>query len=151
YEQDTDLRRLYLTSRYQSFQNARPELNPLFNFIFAAQFQGGAGRFRRGVDPSVLEEALDTLKRYPIDRIRHAFDNTHRTDLVMMSGFRRGARGHRRDGTVFPIDERSIEHWNHDPWELKEGGDGRTLADGTAYLLPYYMGLYHKFIIETPN
>ncbi|MGD9855873.1 MAG: hypothetical protein AB7U20_13085, partial [Planctomycetaceae bacterium] len=63
YEQDSELRRLYLTSLYQYFQNERPELNPLFNFIFAAQFQGGAGRFRRGVDPSVLEEALDTLKR----------------------------------------------------------------------------------------
>jgi len=150
YEDDPQLRRLYLISLYRYFQNERPELNPLFNFIFAAQFQG-FGRFRRGVDQAVLEEAVDTLKRYPLDRIRYAFDHTHRTDVVRMEGSgwrRRSEKGHRTDGTVIPIDERSVEHWNHDPWELREGGDGRTLTDGAAFLLPYYMGLYHGFIIE---
>ena len=29
------------------------------------------------------------------------------------------------------------------------GGDGRSLANGTVFLLPYYMGLYHGFILET--
>jgi hypothetical protein len=42
--------------------------------------------------------------------------------------------------------ERFVEYWNHDPWQLNTGGDGRRLADGAAYLLPYYMGLYHGFI-----
>ena len=28
-------------------------------------------------------------------------------------------------------------------------GDGRQLASGTVFLLPYYMGLYHGFIRET--
>lgn len=149
YEDDPELRQLYLISMYRYFQNERPELNPLFNFIFAAQFEG-FGRYRRGVDQAVLEEAIDTLKRYPLDRIRYAFDHNHRTDIVRMegSGWRRSDKGHRRDGTVIPIDERSVEHWNHDPWELSEGGDGRTLTDGAAFLLPYYMGLYHGFIIE---
>jgi hypothetical protein len=38
----------------------------------------------------------------------------------------------------------------HLPWGefysiplLVEGGDGLTLADGAAFLLPYYMGLDH--------
>ena len=62
-----------------------------------------------------------------------------------------GKRGHRYNGKVLPIDERVVNHWNHDPWELDQGGDGRELADGASFLLPYYMGLYHKFIVEKPQ
>lgn len=45
-------------------------------------------------------------------------------------------------------DERLVDHWNHDPWRLDQGGDGRYLADGAAFLLPYYMGRYHKYVVE---
>jgi hypothetical protein len=47
-----------------------------------------------------------------------------------------------------PIDERFVEHWNHDPWRLDQPGNGQSLADGASFLLPYYMGLYHGFIVE---
>jgi hypothetical protein len=57
-------------------------------------------------------------------------------------------RGCRRSGKVLPIDERHVDHWNHDPWRLDQGGDGRQLADGASFLLPYYLGLYHGFIVE---
>ena len=50
--------------------------------------------------------------------------------------------------TPLPADERYIEHWNHDPWALEQGGKGRTLGDGGVFLLPYYMGVYYKFIGE---
>jgi hypothetical protein len=29
---------------------------------------------------------------------------------------------------------------------LDQGGNGMQLADGASFLLPYYMGLYHKFL-----
>ncbi len=150
YEDDPELRRLYLTSMYRYWLNERPELNPLFNFVFAAQFAKWGGSWPT-VPPAALEEAVGTLKRYPLDRVRHAFDHTHRSDIVRMKNTLlpwRDARGHRRNGNVTPIDERNIEHWNHDPWRLSEGGDGRTLTDGAAFLLPYYMGVYHGFIVE---
>ena len=57
-------------------------------------------------------------------------------------------RGTRRDGKVLPIDERFVEHWNHDPWQLDYNGEGKRMADGTSFLLPYYMGLYYGFIVE---
>ncbi|MBX3436465.1 MAG: hypothetical protein KF861_03170 [Planctomycetaceae bacterium] len=147
YEDDPELRQLYLSSFADYWRNEQPELNPLFNFIFAAKFDG-SGRFRRGASQETITESIDTLKRYPIDRVRWGFDNTHRTDIVRTGAFGRNERGHRRNGFVIPIDERSVEHWNHDPWTLREGGDGRTLADGASFLLPYYMGRYHGFIIE---
>ena len=50
--------------------------------------------------------------------------------------------------TVVPIDERYVNHWNHDPWRLDQAGDGRTLGDGAAYLLPYYLGLWKGYVKE---
>jgi hypothetical protein len=55
-------------------------------------------------------------------------------------------KGYRNNGKVLPIDERFVEHWNHDPWQLDQGGEGRRLADGSSFLLPYYMGLFHGFV-----
>jgi len=37
-------------------------------------------------------------------------------------------------------------HWNHDPYRLDSGGEGRRLADGTSYLLPYHLARYHRII-----
>ncbi|MEV4899464.1 hypothetical protein AB0K48_60125, partial [Nonomuraea sp. NPDC055795] len=51
-----------------------------------------------------------------------------------------------RAGTVLPIDERVISHWNHDPYKLDQGGDGYGEHDGTSYLLPFWMGRYHRLI-----
>jgi hypothetical protein len=53
------------------------------------------------------------------------------------------------NGKVLPVENRHFNHWNTNPWALDYGGDGRQLASGTVFLLPYYMGLYHKFIQET--
>jgi hypothetical protein len=61
----------------------------------------------------------------------------------------RGRNGHRLNGKVIPIDERSVGHWNHNPWELdEEGHNGQTLTDGAAFLLPYYLGLYRGYILD---
>ena len=54
--------------------------------------------------------------------------------------------GYRGNGRVLPVENRHFNHWNTDPWHLDYGGDGRELASGTVFLLPYYMGLYHGFI-----
>ena len=64
------------------------------------------------------------------------------------SSTRSRRRAARRDGTCLPIDERFVEYWNHDPWNVDSAGDGRTLADGASFLLPYYLGLYYGFIQE---
>jgi hypothetical protein len=99
-----------------------------------------------------MDDALDTLRRYSFDRVNWKLTNSHRQDIVPLPEYvREGGgqkTGYRRNGKVLPIDERFVEHWNHDPWQLDQGGDGRTLADGNSFLLPYYMGLYYKFFIE---
>jgi hypothetical protein len=134
----------------------QPERNPLFNYIFVASFKG-IGFGRRGepaIPSSCLSDALDQLKRFPLDRFNWAHTNSHRGDIVPIAfgrfGRRAGPRGHLRSGQTLPVDERYFEHWNHDPWSLDTRGNGTALADGAVFLLPYYLGLYHGFIIEEP-
>jgi hypothetical protein len=159
YETDPILRETYALALYRHWQWEQQELNPLFDFIYAAACTGQAL-----VDPfgkvdlspknnAWLEESVDTLMRFPLDRINWRLINSHRLDIIRLGdyidlGRDVRAAGYRVNGKVLPIDERWVGLWNHDPWALDEGGDGRILADGQAYLLPYYMGLYHKYIQE---
>jgi hypothetical protein len=157
YEQDPAVRRSVLQSLYVYWTFLeQPEQNPFFNYIFAASFTGTRSRrFTQGVPQSCLTEALDQLERFPLDRFNWSHTNGHRIDIVPIAtgrfGRRDGPRGHLRSGHTLSVDERFFDHWNHDPWSLNTGGDGKELADGAVFLLPYYLGLYHRFLIEEPQ
>jgi hypothetical protein len=155
YETDPKLRQKYAFAFSNYWAMERPELNPLFNFMYAAantgqHFQDAFGKRDLTPPPDWLEDSLDTLRRYPLDRINWRLTNSHRKDIIPLPAYAReeGAKGYgyRNNGKVLPIDERFVNQWNHDPWELDQGGDGAELADGASFLLPYYMGLYHRFI-----
>ena len=66
YETDPVLSRMYRQALRTRWEIERPELCPLFNFI------AGDG----------IEEGLDTLRRFPLDRFNWALKNSHRKDLV---------------------------------------------------------------------
>jgi hypothetical protein len=155
YETDPGLRQVYTLALHERWTVERPELNPFFNFVHAAVASGATfddAFGRRDLAPSGewLEESLDTLRRYPLDRVDWRLTNSHRKDVVPLPAYARESgttgKGYRNNGKVLPIDERFVEHWNHDPWQLDQGGEGLRLADGSSFLLPYYMGLYHRFI-----
>ncbi len=157
YEKYQDLREKYALALHNHWLMEEPELNPLFNFIYAAlctgqEIQDPFGKIDLSPRGRWLEEAVDTLKRFPLDRLDWQLTNSHRKDIVPLPAYTRerdGRKlGYRRDGRVLPIDERNVQHWNHDPWQLDYAGRGTRLADGAAFLLPYYMGLYHKYILE---
>lgn len=157
YEENPKLRASYAGAMYRYFLIERPEKNPLFNYIYAAvcegeKYPGPWGGADLSASREVLEEAADTLVRIPLDRIMWPHKNSHRLDIVPMAPHTQfdthPNRGHLRNGYVIPVDERTFEFWNHDPWNLDYRNDGRVLADGEAFLLPYYMGLYHKFLAE---
>ncbi len=155
YEKDPDLRMKYLLGFRNHYENEFPERNPLFHFLYAAVAMGERFQDAFGVaalDPPAgwLEDSADTLKRLPLDRFDWAHRNSHRKDIVFLPpAMRENARerfGRRTDGKVLPVDERFFAHWNHDPWRLDTGGEGRLLADGAVFLLPYYLGLHHGFL-----
>jgi hypothetical protein len=159
YEQDPELKAQYAFSLYRYWRIEKPEVNPFFNFVYAVccdglEFGGAFGKYPlMEEDQSWLEESVAELRRMPLDRVDWAHDNSYRLDLVHLPDYaylfdadKRAGEGWRVDGRVFPCDERHFNHWNHNPWTLVTGGDGRTLATGTVYLLPYYMGVYHGLI-----
>ncbi len=158
YERDEAVRSVVAHSLRQYWKVLEPERNPLFDFIHAAAINGGS--YRDAFDDETysrtdypLDDAVESLVLYPLDRFDWALSNSHRLDVVLLRDQqeRRGVRGHLLDGRVLPIDERFVNHWNHDPWRLDHGGQGRYLADGASFLLPYYLGLHHGLIEETPG
>jgi len=153
YETDPRLLKMYHWSLRWYWISEEPERCPLFNFVYGALDDGTPMSALRAPGPRrYLTDAVETLKRIPLDRVRWAFHNSDRLDVTMISDawYRLGPGGHLRNGQVLPVDERELEHWSSDPWTIDGGDDGRTLADGTAYLLPYYMGRYLGFLVESP-
>lgn len=163
YTADPERKRALLGAFHRYWLLERPERNPFFHFAYVAAAReaspGGP------LDPSAagpqgardwLDDSLDALVLLPLDRCQWRRTNSHRLDLVRLPEAQsidpgrpdEAPRGHRIDGKVLPIDERSFAHWNTDPWRFDQGGDGRELASGTVFLLPWHMGRYHGFIAD---
>jgi hypothetical protein len=136
YETNPDYRRIWLMSLERSWQIERPERSPLFNFIYGAL----TGK------PCDVEAAVQTLQEWPWDLRNWACRNSHRLDIVLDT--RKGI-GEPQSVQIVPYSEREVMRWNGNPYRL-DGGDplGRREDDGTAFLLPYWMGRYHRLIEE---
>ncbi|MGH9668096.1 MAG: hypothetical protein ACRD9L_27065, partial [Bryobacteraceae bacterium] len=86
-----------------------------------------------------------------LDRVDWRHVNRYRKDIIPVRAFsseddERTGSGYRRNGKVLPADERFFAFWNHNPYRLDSGGNGHSLGDGAVFLLPYYMGLYERYI-----
>ncbi|MBX3177187.1 MAG: hypothetical protein KF886_07505 [Candidatus Hydrogenedentes bacterium] len=163
YTKNEELKHDMLYSFYSQYILTEPEMNPFFNFAYAAFGRDVLYRNPYGIHPippwdGWLEDSMATLYDFPLDRFNWAHKNSHRLDIVRLN--RQAAfepaeaarpinRGYRNNGKVLPVSERFFHHWNTDPWNLDYGGNGRSLGSGTVFLLPYYMGLYYGFIEET--
>jgi len=160
YSRDENLKALIRFSFYRYWINEAPERNPFFNFAYAAHnleatYTNPFGTISVAPWPGWHQDALDTLRGFPLDRFAWPHRNSHRLDLVPLGPvaaadpeepFSDRGRGRLVNGKVLPVENRHFNHWNTDPWRLDYGGNGGELAAGTVYLLPYYMGLYHGFI-----
>ncbi|HOE10943.1 MAG TPA: hypothetical protein PLQ35_03850 [bacterium] len=161
YTKDDTLRERVTFAFYEHWVREFPEVNPFFNFAYAAsgmgtQYTDPWGTHDLSPWDGWLTDSIDTLEGFPLDRCNWARHNSHRLDIVFLEpqaafeSFARNRKNRRRgylvNGKVLPVQERHFNHWNTDPWELDYGGNGQGLAGGTVFLLPYYMGLYHGFI-----
>lgn len=156
YESDPQLLSQYQNAIYYYWQIERYEMNPFFNFIYAALCLDETMTNQWGdVDLSPtghwLEQSVDTLKRFPMNLVDWKHTNSRRTDVVPLPSHVRepsdeDVNGYRTNGYVIPIDERQKVTWSDDIWELDTGGEGHGLDDGCPFLLAYYMGLYHGFV-----
>jgi hypothetical protein len=133
YETDPALRAVYQQSLERSWQVERPERNPLWNVIYAAG--SGSQDFDRA-------ESLRTLREIPMDTITWTVRNSQRLDVPVDP---LNDRFNRRQALiVLPYDEIPMWKWNGNPYTLDGGNGGRSEDDGAYFLLPYWMGRYHR-------
>jgi hypothetical protein len=116
-------------------QSIRPERSPFYNFIY------GATTGRR----CDVEDARGTLQDWPWDLVSWTTKNSHRHDVRL-----RQEPGLRRinvtlDRVLSPA-ERTQNRWNANPWRADWGDDGREEADGVAFSLAYWLGVYHGYL-----
>jgi hypothetical protein len=137
YEKDELLlNRYYRPALEQWWENIRREDNPLWSFIYLT------GQPAANLD---LSGAARTLYRTPVDTIFWSVRNSHRDDVVKAGTADRFKRP--EAATLLPPDERPTMKWNQNPFVVDGGSDGRGEEDGAAFLLPYWMGRYHKFLL----
>ncbi len=116
-------------------QTLRPERSPFYNFVY------GATTGRR----CDVEDARETLRDWPWDLIAWNTRNSHRHDvrLRQQPGLRR--TNVHLDRVLSPA-ERTQTRWNSDPWRPDQGADGRHEADGVAFSIAYWLGVYHGYL-----
>ena len=99
--------------------------------------------------PPLKEGIVETLQQMPLDLLGYAMDNTHRLDVVFdPTPGQSPTMGWKTGGYALPVDERGHVRQDRDAFSLTlvEEGGGRSESEGTFFLLPYYMALYHHLI-----
>ncbi len=150
-EQDEHLRAIYLASIRRSWRIEQPEHSPLFNFIHGASLQASVWHdpLQRPsealVDPAEYDRdaSLEWLREVSTDTRNWRVVNSDRQDIGPFHSdrFDRVSSEH-----VLPVSERRVMKWNGNPYGLDGGSNGQHRDDGTAIILPYWMGRYHRFI-----
>ena len=136
YEHDQQLlSRFYRPALEQWWENIVREENPLWTFIYLM------GRPYARLD---LSGPVRTLYRMPVDTVEWDVKNSQRHDIAMSSG--RDRQDKVEALTLLPPDERPVMKWNANPFVIDGGNGGREEDDGAAFLLPYWLGRYHRLL-----
>jgi hypothetical protein len=101
--------------------------------------------YRAANNPAYI---LENLQKIPLDLIGYTIHNTHRLDVVLDGTPGQSEdMGWRTDGLALPVDERAHVRQDRDGFALNASeGDGYAEHEGTFFLLPYYMALYHRLL-----
>jgi hypothetical protein len=132
-ERDPGLRAIYTASLRRTWDLERIESNPLWNFIYGASTG----------DPCDVEAAVESLREIPLDFILWRSRNSHRADLAYDPVLE--CQGTKQLLKPLPWNERLIRNWDHNPYE-PDGGSDLGEGDQTVWLLPYWMGRFHRLI-----
>ena len=172
YEENPELLMMYRMSLENSWLHISKQQNAFWNTIYASlanQFSQIAGKGTFGTGqvfpeagtmakqraeafrsvPDLSPSILETLQRIPLDLIGYAMDNTKRLDVIFdPTPSQDPTIGWRIGGYAVPVEERGHVRQDRDGFALKtqEVGGGNSEQEGTFFLLPYYMALYHGLI-----
>ncbi|MEW6126654.1 MAG: hypothetical protein AB1757_06405 [Acidobacteriota bacterium] len=137
YEKDARLLKFYREGMADWWVNIKREANPLWTFIYAASHPQ---------KNSPLADAARTLYRIPMDLTKWSVRNMHRRDVTFAKELDR--HNEQEILQLLAPDERRVMRWNSNPFQPDSKTDGRGEDDGAFFLLPYWMGRYHKLIVE---
>ncbi|MDB6040767.1 MAG: hypothetical protein JWM99_4608 [Verrucomicrobiales bacterium] len=137
YERDPVLRAQYLPVFKALASVTRSDRNPLWNFIVMESLSLPAS-------DDLIEPSRRSLERIPMDLVTWTVHNSARKNLKYRPGMDRFGRRELVD--AFAPDERPVARWNSNPYYPDGGGDGHTEDDGAFFLLPYWLGRYHRWI-----
>ncbi len=132
YSKDAALRKTYEKSLLRSWKAEQNDRIPIWNIISSAGLE-------KDCDMNI---AVEELQEYPMDIIKWGMYNNHRWDLrknPLSDRF-----GKSQATRPIPVDERGITKWNSNTFLFDYPGNGTGEDDGAAWLLPYWMGRYHK-------
>jgi hypothetical protein len=137
YERDPTLQGHYRRAMDQWWQNMQREDSPLWIYMYAQANPGAA---------APLDRAAHALVRMPLDLVTWSAHNGHRLDVPRAQDDDR--HGRPQTLRLLPPDERHVQKWNSNPFELDGGRGGRGEDDGAAFLLPYWFGRYYGYITD---
>ena len=140
YEKDPKLLALYRNAIDGWWDNAQREKNPLWTMILML----GRTGMKTGKKPD-LDGAVETLYRMPMDMITWTVKNSQRPDVPMAKDADRHSRP--QSIRLLPPDERPVMRWNGNPFQVDGGNGGLSEVDASQFLLPYWMGRYHKLLL----
>lgn len=139
YESHPFLLEYYNKSLNRSWRIERSERNPLWNFIYGALTPGNFD----------LEQAVWTLKHVPLTAVRWPHRNSQRADITI--DHTKGRFADIQSIEPLPFEERTLHLWNENVFALDGAGNGANEQPGTFFLLPYWMGRYYGFIVESDS
>lgn len=134
FEKDPRLRSIYRRSLERSYEVIRIEQNPWFNFVYGA-LTG---------NECEADAAVNHLRGWPLDLVVWSYQNSHRADLQTPAGYVAPNGGSR----AFPPRETEPLRWDHWTMQADGGTGGRDVVEPSGWLLAYWMGRYHGFILE---
>jgi hypothetical protein len=151
YETDPELLRTYRASLDRNWLFVSRQNDPFFNFVFTAVFpypEQPVGDGRQVDYEAVLKKGVRTLQGTPQLLLGWEMKNSDRLDVVQDPTPRqREGYGFSVFNEALPIEERCHIRINSDHFDLDHSQGGGTVEyEGSFYLLPYYLGLYHGFL-----
>lgn len=116
-------------------QTIKAEASPFYNFSYGA-LTG---------NPCDVESALVTLQDWPLEQTEWAMVNSTRMDVTLRIAPGGGRNRMETDRVLSPA-ERRVSRWNACYWEADNGGNGTGADDPGAWLLGYWLGVYHGYL-----
>src|SRR5690625_1464326 len=132
YEQNPEMRSIYLRSLGRTWEIKRVDQNPWYNFTYGVLTGNKAG----------FEEAAEFMRDQILDGREFSFFNSQRKDLYLEKGYTS------YDGTkkIISPRERFVGMDGRDPGRLDGTGGGNRAEPPVGFLRNYWMGRYYGII-----